>query len=190
MTVKIGVLALQGGVKEHLNQLNKIDQVKGVPIKKAEELKSCQGLILPGGESSTLKKLINKYHFKKAILNFHDSNKKIWGSCAGLIILAKEIENEESSLGLLDIKVKRNVFGSQLNSFIYKAKIPAISKHKIEQVFIRAPIITETAPDIKILASYKEQTTAVESKNILATSFHPELTDDLSVHKYFVNKSS
>ncbi|RQD73136.1 MAG: pyridoxal 5'-phosphate synthase glutaminase subunit PdxT, partial [Halanaerobium sp. MSAO_Bac5] len=115
MTIKIGVLALQGGVEEHLKHLKRINKVRGVSIKKTEELNSCQGLIIPGGESSTLKKLINKYNFKKAILNFHKSNKKIWGSCAGLIILAKEIENEASSLGLLDIKVQRNAVGSQLN---------------------------------------------------------------------------
>jgi len=189
MEIKVGVLALQGGVAEHLNHLNQIENVRAVAVKKPEELDSCSGLIIPGGESTTIRKLIRHYHFKNAIEDFNQQEKIIWGSCAGLILLAAEIEGEnEEQLALLDIKVKRNAFGSQLDSFIEKDIIPKVSDSVQELVFIRAPLITEVGKDIEILYQKEGQIAAVENKNIIATAFHPELTDSTIFHQYFVDK--
>ena len=161
--------------EEHLNQ---IENVRGVAVKKPEELNSCSGLIIPGGESTTMRKLIKDYDFKKAIKAFNQQQKVIWGSCAGLILLAAEIEGEnEEQLALLDIKVKRNAFGSQLDSFIEKDIIPKVSADPQELVFIRAPLITEVAENVEILYQKEDQIEAFESNNIIATSFHPELTE-------------
>lgn len=191
MKIKVGVLALQGGVAEHLNHLNQIENVQAVAVKKPEELNSCSGLIIPGGESTTMRKLIKDYHFTEAIKEFSKQQKVIWGSCAGLILLAAEIEGEnEEQLGLLEIKVKRNAFGSQLNSFIEEAVIPKISESPQELVFIRAPLITEVGRGIEILYQKEGQIAAVESNNLIGTSFHPELTDSIDFHRYFVEKIS
>lgn len=189
METKVGVLALQGGVAEHLNHLNQIENVRAVAVKKPEKLNSCSGLIIPGGESTTMRKLIKAYNFRESIINFSQQQKVIWGSCAGLILMAAEVEGEKKDqLGLLDIKVKRNAFGSQLNSFIEKDVIPKISDLVQELVFIRAPLITEVGKDIEILYQKEGQIAAVESKNLIATAFHPELTDSTVFHQYFVNK--
>lgn len=187
--IKVGVLALQGGVAEHLDHLNQIKNVQALAVKKPEELNSCSGLIIPGGESTTIRKLIKAYNFKEAIIKFNQQQKVIWGSCAGLILLAAEVEGEkEDQLELLDIKVKRNAFGSQLNSFIEKAVIPKISDSVQELVFIRAPLITEVGKDIEILYQKEGQIAAVESKTLIATAFHPELTESTVFHQYFVDK--
>ncbi|MFW5749988.1 MAG: pyridoxal 5'-phosphate synthase glutaminase subunit PdxT [Halanaerobium sp.] len=191
MKIKVGVLALQGGVAEHLNHLNQIENIKGIPVKKPEQLKNCSGLIIPGGESTTMRKLIKKYDFTEAIQDFHHQGNFIWGTCAGLILLAVEVEEESKNdqlLKLLDVKVKRNAFGSQLNSFIEKAVIPEISAEPLELVFIRAPIITDIGKNIEILYQQQNQIAAVESSNVLGTTFHPELTESSAFHQYFVNK--
>ncbi|MGM0500030.1 MAG: pyridoxal 5'-phosphate synthase glutaminase subunit PdxT [Bacillota bacterium] len=189
MKVKVGVLALQGGVTEHLNHLNQIENVQAVAVKKPEQLNDCNGLIIPGGESTTMRKLIKHYNFKEAIKAFDQQQKVIWGSCAGLILLAAEIEGENNEqLALLNIKVKRNAFGSQLDSFIDKAVIPKVSDSVQELVFIRAPLITEVGKDIDILYQKEGQIAAVENKNIIATAFHPELTESTIFHQYFVEK--
>lgn len=189
MVIKVGVLALQGGVAEHLNHLNQIENVQAVAVKKPEELNSCSGLIIPGGESTTIRKLIKDYNFKSAIKNFKLQEKVIWGSCAGLILLAAEVEGENNEqLALLDIKVKRNAFGSQLDSFIEKAIIPKVSAEAQELVFIRAPLITEIGENIEILYQKEGQIAAVESKNLIGTSFHPELTKSTIFHQYFIRK--
>ncbi|MFP4021001.1 MAG: pyridoxal 5'-phosphate synthase glutaminase subunit PdxT [Halanaerobium sp.] len=191
MKTTVGVLALQGGVAEHLNHLNQIKNIKGISVKKPAQLKNCSGLIIPGGESTTIRKLIKKYDFIDAIKNFHQEGKTIWGTCAGLILLASEVEGEKENaqlLRLLDIKVKRNAFGSQLNSFIEKDIIPAISTEALELVFIRAPLITEVGKNIRIIYQKQNQVAAVESSTVLGTAFHPELTDSNAFHQYFVDK--
>lgn len=188
--LNVGVLALQGGVAEHLDHLKRIKDVNAVPVKKPEQLKNCSGLIIPGGESTTMRKLIKNYNFLPAIKKFVQQNKIIWGTCAGLILLASEIEGEKESqtLGLLDIRVKRNAFGSQLNSFIEKDFVPKISEKQQELIFIRAPLITRVGREIDVLYQKKDQIAAVESEYIIATAFHPELTESNVFHQYFVNK--
>lgn len=189
MEITVGVLALQGGVREHIDHLNRLKKVKAVSIKKPLELQKCSGLIIPGGESTTMRKLIDHYKFKDPIINFYQQQKMIWGTCAGLILLAKEVEGErEDQLGLLDIKVKRNAFGSQLESFVERGMIKKVSNIPQELVFIRAPIITEINQNLEILHQKDNQITAVESDYLLGTAFHPELTNSLAFHRYFVNK--
>jgi len=177
----IGILDLQGGVGEHYNTILKIDNVLPIRIKKKEQLKSIDGLIIPGGESTTLMKLIKLYDFENDILEF-SRKKQIWGTCAGLIVSSKEY------LNLIDIEVKRNAFGRQSSSFIKKDIIPEISNNQIEMIFIRAPIIKNCGNDVRILKKIEGNIIAAESKNILVTSFHPELTDQIYVHNYFIKK--
>lgn len=189
MEVKIGVLALQGGVAEHLNHLNQIKGVKAEAIKKPAALAKCKGLIIPGGESTTMRKLIKEYGFLEALQDFHQQKNVIWGSCAGLILMAKEVEGEKNDqLALLDIKVKRNAFGSQLNSFIDQDIVAKVSDQPQELVYIRAPLIKEVGPNIEILYQKENKILAVENDYLIGTSFHPELTDSTIFHQYFVNK--
>lgn len=179
--VKIGILSLQGGVEEHFKSFEKIENVLPVKIKKKEQIKNIDGLIIPGGESTTLMKLIKLYHFEKDIINF-SKEKPVWGTCAGMIISAKNY------LNLLDIEVERNAFGRQSGSFVKKDYIPKISSEEIEMVFIRAPVIKTYENNVEIIKSIDNKIIAAESKNIFVTSFHPELTEQLYIHKYFVDK--
>jgi len=189
MEKKVGVLALQGGVSEHIDLLKEIENVSPIPVKKAEQIPGLDALIIPGGESTTIGKLLKKYDMIDAIKELNHWNKPIWGTCAGLILLADKIENEDMiHLGLIEITVKRNAFGSQLDSFITKKIIPAVSPEPVELVFIRAPIITAVGEDVRILAKIEDKIVAAEKDNILVTSFHPELTDNPTFHQYFINK--
>lgn len=189
MEKKVGVLALQGGVSEHIDLLKEIENVSPIPVKKAEQIPGLDALIIPGGESTTIGKLLKKYDMIDAIKELKHRNKPIWGTCAGLILLADKIENEDMiHLGLIEITVKRNAFGSQLDSFITKKIIPAVSPEPVELVFIRAPIITAVGEDVRILAKIEDKIVAAEKDNILVTSFHPELTDNPTFHQYFINK--
>lgn len=184
--MKVGVLSLQGGVIEHINHLKKLD-VEAIEIKKIENLKSIEGLILPGGESTTIGKLLKDTNLFLPIKSLILSGLPTWGTCAGMILLAKEIENDHRRhFEIMDIKVKRNAFGRQIDSFKFKDIIPKISKEPIELVFIRAPYITEVHNDVEVIHSINNKIVAAKQNNILVTSFHPELTDNLEVHKYFL----
>ncbi|MDI3535201.1 MAG: pyridoxal 5-phosphate synthase pdxT subunit [Thermosediminibacterales bacterium] len=187
--VKVGVLALQGGVIEHINMLNKISGVEAVEVKKAEQLAHIHGLIIPGGESTTIGKLMAKFNLKEPVIQYAKNGMPIWGTCAGMILLAKHIVNQDwSYLNLMDIYVRRNAYGSQLDSFISYQLIPKVSSEKLPLVFIRAPYIEKAEGDVEVLAELNGKIIAAEQKNLLATSFHPELTDNLSFHRYFVDK--
>jgi 5'-phosphate synthase pdxT subunit len=179
--INVGILDLQGGVEEHFNAINKIKGVNAFRIKKKEQLNQINGLIIPGGESTTLNKLIKLYGFVESIIDF-SKEKPIWGTCAGLIILSRRY------LNLIDIEVQRNAFGRQSSSFIEKDYIPKISKNLIEMVFIRAPIITDIGSEVNILKKIDGKIVAAETKNILVTSFHPELTEQTEVQEYFIEK--
>ena len=192
---RVGILALQGGVREHLKSLSRLDFVRAEKVKYPKQLPELEALIIPGGESTTIGKLIHRNNFIKPLQQFNKKGKPIWGTCAGLILLARKVINRKSNrgdknynLGLLDITVKRNAYGSQLSSFITEQKITAISSQPIKLVFIRAPIITEVGRNINILARVKGNIVAAEKDNLLVTSFHPELTEDPALHQYFVNK--
>jgi 5'-phosphate synthase pdxT subunit len=179
--INVGILDLQGGVEEHFNAINKIKGVNAFRVKKKEQLNQINGLIIPGGESTTLNKLIKLYGFVESIIDF-SKEKPIWGTCAGLIILSRRY------LNLIDIEVQRNAFGRQSSSFIEKDYIPKISKNLIEMVFIRAPIITDIGSEVNILKKIDGKIVAAETKNILVTSFHPELTEQTEVQEYFIEK--
>lgn len=183
--MRVGVLALQGAVAEHIRSLEKTG-VEGVAVKHAEQLAELDGLIIPGGESTTIGKLMRKYGFIEAIQDFSREGKPLFGTCAGLIVMAKEIEGgEESHLGLMDIKVSRNAFGRQRESFETDLEVKGLDA-PLRAVFIRAPLITAAGPGVEVLSTYKDEIVTARQGHLLVSSFHPELTDDFSLHAYFV----
>jgi len=184
--MKIGVLAFQGAVREHINMLSKLG-IKAIPVKRKEDLQNISGLILPGGESTTIGKLLEESEIKEEIITRAKNEMAIWGTCAGMILLAKHIINyEKTYLNLMDIWVKRNAYGSQINSFIVRSIVPMISNTPIELVFIRAPYIEKIGEGVEVLLELNGKIVAAKQRKLLATAFHPELTDDLSFHKYFI----
>jgi 5'-phosphate synthase pdxT subunit len=183
----IGVLDLQGGVAEHIDHLERI----GIPVKsvkESEDLKDLTGLIIPGGESTCLSRLIHIFGLKDAIIQRFNQGMKIWGTCAGAILLAKTIVGEGSCLGLIDLDIERNSFGSQLDSFTSEAVIPDVSTAPIPLIFIRAPKILRTGPEVKVLLKTDEYIAAAESPGVMVTIFHPELTGGIDFHRYFARK--
>lgn len=185
--MKIGVLSLQGDVIEHINHITKLGHV-GIEVKKLEDMSGINGIILPGGESTTIGKLLRE---TKMIIPLRDkilSGLPVWGTCAGMILLAKSIEGEaDGHLKIMDIKVKRNAYGSQINSFKRNVIIDEISSDPLPLVFIRGPVITEVASNVKIICRVDDKIVAAKQNNMFVTAFHPELTDNLEVHKYFIN---
>lgn len=187
--IKVGVLDLQGSVVEHMKILEKIDNVEPVRVKYKEDLDNIQGIILPGGESTTLGKLLKDFHIYDTLKEKIENGLPVWGTCAGMILLAKDIEEqEESYFKVIDIKVKRNAYGSQLNSFSIEEMLEDVDKEPIELVFIRAPYITTVGSNVTILKKVRKNIVAAKEKNVLVTSFHPELTEDTRFHKYFIDK--
>lgn len=185
--MKIGVLALQGGVIEHISHLKALN-CQTVEVRKPEELDDIDGIILPGGESTTIGKLMRKTGIFNKLGEKILNGFPVWGTCAGMILLAKKIENDDAiHLQAMDITVKRNAYGSQGDSFLAQGKIDEVSNTEIPLVFIRAPYITKTGDNVQILCKVNENIVAAKQDNILVTSFHPELTDNLEVHKYFIN---
>jgi len=186
---KIGVLNLQGGVVEHLDHLERLS-IQGIPVKKPEELKELAGLIIPGGESTCLSRLINIFGLDEAIKEEYKRGMKLWGTCAGAILLARHVVGEEAHLGLIDIEIKRNSFGSQLDSFACEALVPEVASEPLPLTFIRAPKILRVGEGVKILLAMDDYIAAAESDGVLVTIFHPELTECLAFHRYFARKCS
>lgn len=186
--IKVGVLAVQGAVAEHLELLNQIPDVCAQEVKYLDELNEIDGLIIPGGESTAIGRLLRDFNLlqplKERILN----GMPVWGTCAGMILLAKSLENDPTvHLGVMDITVERNAYGRQLGSFTTEVEIEKISSNKIPLVFIRAPYVTQVKSDVDILLEVNDHIVACQQKQMLATSFHPELTKDTSFHRYFIN---
>ncbi|MFE9279249.1 pyridoxal 5'-phosphate synthase glutaminase subunit PdxT [Paenibacillus glucanolyticus] len=183
--MKVGVLALQGAVAEHIRSIS-LAGAEGVPIKRREQLQDVDGLIIPGGESTTIGKLMRKYGFMDAITQFSTQGKPIFGTCAGLIVLAERIQgDEEAHLKLMDITVARNAFGRQRESFETDLDVKGIDE-KVRAVFIRAPLILEVGAGVEVLSTYKDEIVTARQRHLLAASYHPELTDDYRLHQYFV----
>lgn len=184
--IVIGVLAIQGDFEKHQQALGKL-QVRTQLVKTATELSRCDGLVIPGGESTTLITLLKK-HGLWDVLKIFGQQKPIFGTCAGLIILANKIEqNHMDSLKLIDVKVQRNAYGRQIDSFIDRVQLQLdAEKAEYEGVFIRAPKIVELGPSVQPLAWHKRDIVMAKRDNILVATFHPELTDDLQIHEYFV----
>jgi 5'-phosphate synthase pdxT subunit len=184
--VKIGVLGLQGAVREHVRSIE-VCKAEAVVVKKVEQLEDLDGLIIPGGESTTMRRLMDQYGFIEPLREFAAKGKPMFGTCAGLIILAKKIVGyDEPHLGLMDITVERNSFGRQRDSFEAELRIAGIADDFIG-VFIRAPHIVEVGEDVEILAKHNGRIVAARQGQFLGCSFHPELTDDHRVTQYFVN---
>ena len=182
--MKIGVLALQGAFREHLRTLAAIG-VEGVPVRLPRDLDDVAGLILPGGESTTMRQLIERWGLRQPILDLASSGAPLFGTCAGMIVLAREIAGDEPPiLPLLDVTVERNAFGRQLDSFETDLAVPVLGDQPVHGVFIRAPIIERTGPDVDILARLDDgRIVAVRERNIVATAFHPELAGETRFHR-------
>lgn len=186
-SITIGVLSYQGSVIEHMKALERLDGVRAVEVNKPNMLSEIDGLILPGGESTTISKLMNIFGMTEPIKKRIQDGMPVWGTCAGLILLAKSILGEAPHLGVMDITVKRNAYGAQIDSFKTTAVIPEVSSKAVELVFIRAPRIEAVENDASVLCTVDNHIVAARQNNMLATSFHPELTEDSSFHNYFAN---
>ena len=185
---RIGVLALQGGVQEHLTALDKVANIEPRPVKTMAEIETVDGLILPGGESTAIGKLLQYFSLLEPLGQRIRQGLPVWGTCAGMILLAKEISGQQSSyFSAMDICVHRNAYGSQRDSFCCEALLPAVSSQPLPLVFIRAPYIELAGPEVEILAVVDGHIVAAREKNMLATSFHPELVQDIRFHRYFVD---
>lgn len=187
MAKKIGVLALQGAFREHRQALESLG-CEVIEVRKSSDLEDINGLVIPGGESTTMGKLLQVDELGEKIKELAGKNLPIFGTCAGMIVLSKKIEDSDQySLGLMDVTVQRNAFGRQVASFETSLKIPALGKDPIRAVFIRAPYIKEVAPNVGILAEYQGKVVFARQGNMIASAFHPELTEDRRVHQYFLS---
>ena len=188
--MKIGVLALQGDFSEHIAMLKRL-KIEASEVRLPEHLNGLDGLIIPGGESTTIAKLAVAYNLMEPLQLFGQRH-AIWGTCAGAIFLSKDISRDQPLLKLMDIKVQRNAFGRQIDSFETDLDIPELkqatgTKEDYHAVFIRAPIIESVSGDAKVLATVPDgRIVAAQQGHLLATSFHPELTSDTRFHEYFL----
>jgi len=185
--LKIGVLGIQGAIQEHLSILRKAG-VEPSWVKDRKELDSVMALVMPGGESTTMIKLLKRFEMWETLRDRIEDGMPVLATCAGMILLSKTIENvvNQDSLGVLDISVKRNGYGRQINSFEVDLQIDEIGPEPFRAVFIRAPKIESICDEVRVLTSYEELPVLVRQGNVLAASFHPELTGDLRIHRYFL----
>jgi 5'-phosphate synthase pdxT subunit len=188
--MKVGVLALQGDVREHIDSLLNCE-VEALAVRRASEIESIDALVLPGGESTTIAQLAEVFGIFDLIKNKINNGMPVYGSCAGMILLADQIldaKEGQRSFGGLDITVRRNAFGRQVDSFESDISFNDGSDELIRAVFIRAPWVEKVSDSVQVLASIDNHPVAVRSKTALATSFHPEITGDHRVHRYFIEQ--
>jgi pyridoxal 5'-phosphate synthase pdxT subunit len=188
--MKIGILALQGAFAEHSRVLQELE-VEQVEVKLPADLEGLEGLIIPGGESTTILKLMHIFGLYEPLKRMIAGGFAVWGTCAGMICLAKNVTNSQQSaltpLGVMDIKVKRNAFGRQVDSFESDLRVAVLGEKPYHAVFIRAPLIEKVGEDVEILSQLPDGTiVAARQGNLLVTSFHPELTADARFHQYFL----
>jgi 5'-phosphate synthase pdxT subunit len=185
--MKIGVLALQGAFREHIEALRELG-VNAVEVRLPKQLDGLDGLIIPGGESTTIGKLAVQYGLAEAIRRYVSQGNPVYGTCAGMIMLSKDVGMDQPLFGLMDIKVERNAFGRQLDSFETDLEIPALGREPFHGVFIRAPKIEEVGDEVEVLAKLDDGTpVAARQGKIIVTAFHPELTNDHRFHRYFLD---
>ena len=186
--MEVGVLAIQGDFAEHIAVLGELG-VTAREIRLPEQLHSLDGLIIPGGESTTLSRLMTIYNLRDPIAEMAAQGHAIWGTCAGMIMLSQEItEQDPVPLGIMDIGVQRNAFGRQVDSFEQALNVDGIGEDPYHAIFIRAPVIIRVGPAVRVLSKLEDQRpVAVQQGNLIATSFHPELTRDYRFHSYFLN---
>jgi len=184
--MRIGVLALQGDFAEHVQMLQRLD-VEVSEVRLPNDLDNIDSVIMPGGESTTFAKLAVRFGLMDPLRQFAHEGKAIWGTCAGLIFLSKDVGTDQPTLGLMDIKVKRNAFGRQIDSFTIDLDIEPFDGAPYPGVFIRAPVIENVGSSVHVLCKLDDGTiVAARQDNLLATSFHPELTHDTRMHAYFL----
>ena len=186
---KIGVLALQGDFAEHMASLRKLG-AEALAVRLPQDLESLDGLIIPGGESTTIGRLMVSYGFVQTLRQLSQDGFPVFGTCAGMVLLAKSVLDllDVATIGAMGIKVRRNAFGRQVDSFETLLSVPALGEVPFPGVFIRAPIIIEAEPGVEILASLPDGTpVGAKQGNLLVSAFHPELTSDLRFHAYFLD---
>lgn len=185
--MRVGVLAIQGDFEKHIETLRRLG-VDAVTVRTADEVRQLDGLIIPGGESTTVGKLMRRYGIDDAIRERVAQGMALYGTCTGLILMANDIEgNDQDRLGLLDITVRRNAYGRQIDSFETNMTIAELGPAPLRAVFIRAPFITEVRNGVQVLASVDGRPVLVKKDKLLASAFHPELTDDTRLHRYFLD---
>lgn len=187
--MRIGVLALQGAFIEHEKILERFG-VEAVEVRLPQHLEGLHGLIIPGGESTTIGKVAARWGLLEPLAAFAHAGRPLWGTCAGMILMAKEITDgtaDQPTLGLMDVTVRRNAFGRQVDSFETDLAVPVLGKRPFHAVFIRAPWIERVGGGVEVLAQLEDGTVvAARQENLLVTAFHPELTDDERFHRYFL----
>jgi len=186
--MRVGVLALQGAFREHIMTLEALD-VTAVAVRKPEQLGDLNGLIIPGGESTAIAKLMETYGFYEPIAQQHGAGMAVWGTCAGAILVARTILDalpDQRSLELMDIAVRRNAFGRQVDSFEADLDFAHLEDGPFRGIFIRAPWVEEVGDGVEGLARHDGVAVAVRERDLMATAFHPELTGDPRVHRYFI----
>ena len=188
---RVGVLAVQGDFLEHQIILDSLG-AETVPVRLPRDLEGIQALVLPGGESTTMAKLLDAFDLRAPLKDCIASGTPVWGTCAGLILLARELqEDRPEPLGVMDVRVSRNAYGRQVDSFETDIPVPSLGETPFHAVFIRAPAILETGPDVEVLASLPEgDPVAARQGSVLVTAFHPELTPDTRFHAYFLRMAA
>lgn len=182
---RIGILALQGAFLEHEKALEKCG-ADSVQVRTPQEITRIDGLIIPGGESTTIGRLIQEFKLEETLLEKAREGMPMWGTCAGMILLAREIaDSDQFRLGLMDMRVKRNAFGRQVDSFESDLQVEGVGNTR--GVFIRAPFAEKVWGEARVLAEYQEKAVAVQQGPLFTTAFHPELTEELDIHQYFLS---
>lgn len=185
--MKIGILGFQGAVIEHQRHIEKLGH-EAVVVRYPEQLELLDGIILPGGESTTIGKLLNRTEMMEPLRDKIKKGLPVWGTCAGMILLAKELVDDPlTHLAVMDIAVRRNAYGTQIDSFDTTVVIPEISSHELPLVFIRAPYITRIGKGVELLCEVNRNIVAAREGNMLVTSFHPELTENGEFHRFFIS---
>ena len=186
--MRIGVLALQGAFVEHIAVLNQL-RVEVLPVRLSQELMGLDGLVIPGGESTTISKLLLDYNLMSEIRNLAKNGLPIFGICAGMILLAKKVPDLDiEPIGVMNMTVRRNAFGRQKSSFENELSIPVLGEKPFPGIFIRAPVIEWASSEVEIIANLANGTSvAAKQGKLLASAFHPELTNDLRFHQYFLD---
>jgi 5'-phosphate synthase pdxT subunit len=184
---KIGVLALQGDFSKHSEALSAAGAC-AVEVRESSDIEKIDGLIIPGGESTTIGKLLERFGMTAPLKRFAAAGKPVYGTCAGGILLAKSIEKyNQVKLDILDITITRNAYGRQIESFETDISAPLLGEIPLRAIFIRAPIITRVGKGVEVIASFDGNPVFIRQGNIIVTTFHPELTDDLRVHSFFLS---
>ncbi|MDN5344210.1 MAG: pyridoxal 5-phosphate synthase pdxT subunit [Clostridia bacterium] len=184
--MKIGVLAMQGAFREHIKSLAALG-IQGEEIRHKNQLEGISGLIIPGGESTTIGKLMVEFNLLEPVRELAAAGMPVFGTCAGMVLLARDIiGSDQPRLGLMNARVQRNAFGRQVDSFEVDLEIPVLGPEPFHAVFIRAPFLEAVEPPAEVLATFDGKIVMARQGNLLATAFHPELTNDLRVHRYFL----